>query len=200
MKKPQPLDSLFVLVTDSDEKLMKYVQNGNKKALEKLYERYKGKIFNFVVNMMKDQKQAEEITQDVFIKIIKNSARFSDQYKFSTWIFTIAKNTTLDRIKKKKESTFGLDTLGSGNYVDQQVDDSINIEMDAIAKADKEIVEKCLGKLKYEQKEALMMRVYSEDSYEEISKALDKSLSSVKSLINRAKIALNKCVTDCMEA
>ena len=64
MKKPQPLDSLFVLVTDSDEKLMKYVQNGNKKALEKLYERYKGKIFNFVVNMMKDQKQAEDKSRE----------------------------------------------------------------------------------------------------------------------------------------
>ena len=199
MSKPQPFDSLFVLVTESDEKLMEYIQRGNRKAFEKIYDRYKDRIYGFIMNMTNNQQIAQDLSHDVFLKVMRKAEQFSNEYKFSTWIFTIAKNTTLDHFKKKSEVTHGLDKEQNQNWIDATVDPDADIEMKAIEKADREIVKKCLENLKPDHKEVLLLRIYSELSYDEITKIMDKSLSSIKSLINRAKASLEKCVVDCME-
>lgn len=200
MSKPQPLDALFVLVTESDEKLMEYVQRGNQKAFSKIYEKYKQRIFGFIMNMVNDKNIAQDLSHDVFLKVMRKADQYSQEYKFSTWIFSIARNTTLDYFKKKSEITFGLDTEENQNWIDQAIDPHQDVEMQAIQRAEKDIVRKCLQSLKAEHKDVLLMRIYSELNYEEIAQTMGKSLSSIKSLINRAKAALDQCVMSCMES
>lgn len=197
-KNPQLFNSLFVLVTESDERLMSFVKAHNKSAFEKLYERYKQKIFNFILNMLNDQAKAEDLTQEVFLKVYKNAEKFSEDAKFSTWIYTIAKNTTIDYIRKKKDVLVGQSEDGS-EWLENQIDEEQNIEMQVILKSDIEILQKCIEKLVINQREALCLRVFSDFSYEEIAKVLNKSTSSIKSLINRSKVSLSQCVKSCQE-
>ena len=76
-QKPQLFNSLYVLITESDEKLMSFVKDQNKDAFEKLYERYKYKTFNYIGNMLNDHSKAEDLTQEVFLKVYKNAERIS---------------------------------------------------------------------------------------------------------------------------
>lgn len=188
---------MLVYITEDDQKLMEYVQAGHSKAFERLFAKYKDRIFSFIFQMIKDEAKAEDLTQDVFMKVYKSKDTYDPKFKFSTWIFTIARNCALDYLKKKKEVLPGVSSE-EGNMVEEFADDSVDIEMDLVRKSDHRIVGKCFEKLSLDQREALSLRIFSENSYEEIAEIQQKSLAAIKSLINRAKKALHLCVQECV--
>jgi RNA polymerase sigma-70 factor (ECF subfamily) len=203
MKKKSKLFSVLnVLGKESDEELMAKVKDGNKAAFEKLFNKYKDKIYSFCIARVRSKSVAEELSHDVFLKVYRAKESYQETHKFSTWIWTITRNTCIDYYKKKKE--ISLDTLYAGNESGETpdnliADDSIDIETSMIEKAQKEVLKKCMDNLKEAQRESLTLRIFSELSYLEISENLKTTEKAVKSLINRAKKNLVECVKKCSE-
>ena len=135
------------------------------------------------------------------MRVYKNAQSYRPTHKFSTWLYTIAKNLCLDYIKKKKEVTMSSSNDEDDNVrsIEDFASDEIEMDLQLINKDQQAIVKKCIDKLAPKQKEALLLRIFSENSYAEISQMIDKTEKSVKSLINRAKSALSECVKTCME-
>ena len=86
----------------TDEQLVAQYLKGDEKSLELLIQKYLNPIYSFVLQYTKERDEAEDLTQEVFVKVWKNINKFKSEYKFKTWLFTIAKNTSLDFLKKKK--------------------------------------------------------------------------------------------------
>src|SRR5579864_3367577 len=89
-----------------DHELVKQYLKGDEKSLEVLVAKYLNPIYRFVYSYVKDQQTAEDITQDVFLKVWKNAKKVDKNKNFKSWIYTIAKNTALDFLKKKKSIPF----------------------------------------------------------------------------------------------
>jgi RNA polymerase sigma-70 factor, ECF subfamily len=204
-KKTKPLPVIPVSPLDVEQELMREVVNANpekaQQAFAQLFNRYKDKMMGFCINMVKNKSVAEELGHEVFLKVYRYKEKYDPQYKFSTWLWTIARNTCLDYLKKKKD--YSLNDMysgedGSGNYEEKLIDDKASAEEQLISKATTDMIQNCLDNMKGSQKEAITMRVFSELGHKEIAQQLELSESAVKSLINRAKISLVNCVKSCM--
>ncbi|MCX6790638.1 MAG: sigma-70 family RNA polymerase sigma factor, partial [Candidatus Gribaldobacteria bacterium] len=108
----------------SDEKLVKLYLGGDEKALEFLVSRYLRIIYTYVFRNIGDAKAAEDVTQEVFVKVWKNLKKFKTEKSFKTWIFTIAKNTSIDFLRKKKTIPFSKfeNKLGENILTEKLVD------------------------------------------------------------------------------
>lgn len=201
MAKPKLLSSLIVKVTEDDQKLMEWVKEGDQVAFKKLFEKYKDPLYSFILRMVHNDSVAQELAQETLMRVFKNANSYQPTHKFSTWMYTIAKNLCLDYLKKKKEINLNHSTDDDNNVrsIEDFAGSDIEIDLQLIDKDQKEIVKKCIDNLAPKQKEALLLRVFSENSYAEIADMIDKTEKSVKSLINRAKTALSECVKNCME-
>jgi RNA polymerase sigma-70 factor, ECF subfamily len=196
------LSLVSVLFSEDDPELMKKVAKGDHQAFEVIFNKYKGPIMNYVYQMVKNRDIAEDITHDVFLKIFAKADSYDPGKKFTTWLWSIAKNTTIDHIRKKKELLVEDITPGDENAtpaIDRYADKAASEDAKLIQKAEREIVQGCMGKLPEMQREVIAMRMFSELPYQEIAKALNKSEGAIKSLIVRAKESLKKCVKQHME-
>ncbi len=174
-----------------DTKLMVLVKEGDQKAFKKLFEKYKKRVLGYMFSMTKDQKIAEDLSQDIFLKVYRFRESFGKDLKFSPWFWTIARNSALDHLRRKTEF---LSQDGSSLDVENIQDTSETAEISLIEKVDESRVKKCIEGLTHSQRDALLLRTMAELPYEEIAQKMETSLSSVKSLINRAKQSLLKCL------
>ena len=87
-----------------DQHYIRLVREGDTNAFAVLVDRYKDMVFTLSLKMLKDREEAEEVSQDTFLKIYKSLSKFNGEAKFSTWIYKVAFNTCLDRLKKNKRS------------------------------------------------------------------------------------------------
>ncbi len=176
----------------SDEQLMMDFVNGNNEAMEMIYQRYKDKIFGFAYRMTASTSLAEEITSETFLAVIRNREAFDPNYKFSTWIFAIAKNKALDHLRSRRLllfSWFKRDEEDRGfeeGVVGEGEDPRQALEMSDL----QELVQRAVADLPLEQRQAFVLREYNNLSYEEIARIMDVSLSKVKVLIYRARQSL----------
>ncbi len=182
----------------SDKELMLLVQENDQEAFRVLFDKYKGPIVSFIYNMTKNPGISEDLAQTSFMKVYKSRGSYRNEYKFTTWLWTIARNTTYDYLRKKKEISIEKFRSEDGKEF-EIVDESMGIEEKLVLESDKAIVMKCLDNMKLSQKDALNLRIFSEQSYDEIAETLNITLSATKSLLNRAKNNLIACVKDCLE-
>ena len=143
----------------------------------------------YIGNMIYDKTVVEEVSQEAFFKVYRHRSQFEVGRKFRPWLWTIARNTTLDYLRKKRDLL--LEDISSGDDERDSVslieDESMGIEEALMRKADSERVHAILKKLPDAQREVLSLASLSELSYEEISEITGKSLSSVKSVLFRAR-------------
>lgn len=173
-----------------DEALMGLVQsNDDQKAYELLYKRHWRAVMNYMSNMIYDKAKVEEVAQEAFFKVYRHRSQYDITRKFKPWLWTIARNTTLDYLRKKKDLL--IEDLSSADD-DRDALSLIEDEGDGaeellIKKADSEKVYAILDKLSASHKEILTLACLSELTYEEICEITGKSLSSVKSTLFRAR-------------
>ena len=191
------LFSLFnVQKNKSNEQLMMELQDGDEQAFIYLYERYKRPIFNYVFNFVQDREMAMEITQDVFTKVFSKRGQYKVENKFTTWLWSIARNSAIDSLRKKDALNFQ-ETLGDEDTsVEDYVIEDKDSELLMIKKVEQQQVKNAFEKLGPAQREALSLRVFSELSYEEIANVLEIKVPAVKSLIHRAKKSLEKAIRE----
>jgi len=183
---------------DADADRMMRVQQGDLQAFEGLVDQYKRPIFNLVYRMLRDRDEAEDITQKVFIQVYRASDRYRPTAKFSTWIFTIARNLTLNEIRRRsrKPWTDSLDETTDGEGPAQRLDPPDHRARPANQElAHQEFLqclEQAIDQLPENQRIAVLLCREGDISYEEMAKVMGCSLSAVKSLIFRGRETIKK--------
>ena len=173
----------------SDEKLILRFQEGDINAYNELVKRYKDRLLNFVLRYFNNVEQAEDVVQDTLIKLYTHASYYKNVAKFSTWIFTIAKNNALTELRKNKRKK--TDSLWTK---DGQIIDINSKEESLDSKVQNEIaidqLNKFLDEIPENFRMAVVLRDFQELSYEEISKILEIPIGTIKSRINRGRIQL----------
>lgn len=171
-----------------DNALVKLIQAGEVDLFAVIIERYQGKLFAYLYRLIGNREEAEDLLQNVFIKAFENMQSYDAERKFSSWIYRIAHNEAVNFIKRKslkrfiswEDITSTKDKL-AGNGSEDGADD-LWLRKEAIGEIDEAI-----NRLPIKYKQVLILRYYSEKSYEEISEILQKPVNTVGTLINRAK-------------
>ncbi|GMQ31197.1 RNA polymerase sigma factor [Algoriphagus confluentis] len=160
-------------------------------AYATLMKRYKKAVYFMILKMIRDADDAEDLTMEAFAKAFRNLHRFKKDYTFSTWLFRIATNNTIDFIRKKKLKTMSLNnTLSddSGNSVNIDVEDDDNNPQDEFIKSQRiEMVRIFVDKLPAKYRKLVQLRYFDELSYEEIAQELEKPLGTVKAQLHRSR-------------
>ncbi|MDD5547473.1 MAG: RNA polymerase sigma factor [Candidatus Pacebacteria bacterium] len=166
--------------------------NGNEDALEMVIERHFRAVYNFIYRLVGNKQNASDITQEVFVKVWKNIKKYKNGQSFKTWLFAIAKNTSIDWLRKKKEYVFSeFENEEGENVLEDNLADPAPIADKIIANAEKnKLLDSLLEKLPINYKTVLLLRYEDEFTFEEIGEVLGKPLNTVKSQNRRALIAL----------
>jgi len=179
-----------------DIELIRKVKNGDEKAFEAIVKKYKKSLHFTVFNIVRDEKVAEDITLDSFMRVFTNIQNYNETYSFSTWLFTIATNLAIDYTRSKKHIRFKTsdeDAHNAGIYLDTLENKQIETpEATLINKNQRKLLEKLLKQIKPEQRKIIELRYFEELSYKEIADVLDISVSMVKTKLHRAKKQLQK--------
>ncbi len=176
----------------SDEELWRAYNSGDSTAFEALFQRHKAKVFNFALRLLASRPDAEDVTSDVFIALFHKRFRDDGLAKLSTWLFTVARNACLSRLRSAKHMvSLWFQKDGGEDYKPWDVADTRESPAEEIIQKEKaKAVRQALQKLPVEQKEALILREYCRKNYEEIAQILGCSLAKVKVLIFRGREAL----------
>ena len=183
----------------TDEEIIAQYNEGEVEAFKKLIIRYSSPLYNFTARLT-NRSDAVDIVQETFIKAWKNIGRFnSGKASFKTWIFTIAKNTATDFLRKKKSLLFSdMNNTDEENSIsfEENIEAEDLLPDEALQKLqDNEFLNETLEKLRPGYKEVLILHYQEEMTFEEISKVLNRPLNTVKSQHRRAIIELRKIIS-----
>lgn len=182
---------------DPDAALMLRVKAGDFAAFEELVNKYKQPVMNLVYRTLRDPTEAEDLAQHVFLQVFKSAHRYEVAAKFSTWLFTIARNLSLNEIRRRsRHPADSLDEPASDDddHPRRQVADMKNFTPpDLLLQSElAEKIEEALASLPEKQRTAILLCRGEEHSYEEIAEILDCSVSATKSLIHRGRETLKE--------
>ncbi|MCW5556123.1 MAG: sigma-70 family RNA polymerase sigma factor [Verrucomicrobiae bacterium] len=180
---------------DPDAALMLRVKQGDTAAFAELVDKFKQPVINLAFRTLHDLTEAEDLAQNVFVQVYKSAARYEPSAKFSTWLFTIARNLCLNEIRRRARHPAGsLDhsAAETDDHPLRQVEDKgVSSPPEQLLRGElEEKVERALAELPENQRTALLLCRQEELSYEEIAAVLGCSLSATKSLIHRARETL----------
>ncbi len=182
---------------DADAALMLRVKQGDREAFAALVEKYQQPVMNFVHRTLRDETEAEDVAQNVFLQVYKSAARYERTAKFSTWLFTIARNLCLNEIRRRSrhpaESLDAPHPDAEDQPLRQFEDKKTFLPTETLLHGELEAkITQALADLPENQRTALLLCRQDELSYEEIAEVLDSSLSATKSLIHRARETLKQ--------
>lgn len=179
----------------TDRQLVEAYAKGKEEAFQELLKRYKGKVFSKIMMYVKDRALAEDIFQDTFLRAIQalKEGHYNEEGKFSAWILRIAHNLCIDyfRGKKKMPMTRGNDDYDPFDFIDNGLK---NCEESNINQQVLSDTKRLLGFLPQEQKEIVMMRLYYDMSFKEISESLDISINTALGRMRYALINMRKLI------
>ena len=172
----------------SDSQLIADYLGGDEKSLEILIGRYLKPIYNFVYGYVKSNAEAEDITQEVFVKMWRNLKKFDREKKFKTWLFTIAKNTCFDFFKKKRAIPLSNMEIFA---------DSSSLSQEVLEKTDMgQILKTALEKISLKSRQLLFLRYDNHFTFHEIAELLGEPLHTIKSRHRRALIKLKRLLAN----
>jgi len=167
---------------------------GEERAFQELVERYQTRLLNFIYRTIGDRDRAEDLVQEVFIRVYRHLHRFDRSKKFSTWAYTIASNLAKNELRNRSRSPLVLfQTIqGSSDEEDRpvQFEDTTSRPDDMFRKRHlRELVEQTVAQLPEHHRQVFVLRELEGKSYEEIAEITDCNLGTVKSRLNRARTA-----------
>ncbi|HVU26738.1 MAG TPA: sigma-70 family RNA polymerase sigma factor [Verrucomicrobiae bacterium] len=183
--------------TDPDAALMLRVKRGDRAAFAELVDKYKQPLLNFIFRSLRDEAEAEDLAQNVFLQVYKSRSRYKQTAKFSTWLFTIARNLCLNEIRRRARHP--AESLEETHAEHEEQPRQQFEDKSQIAAPEKLLhgelaqkIEEALAELPENQRSAILLCRQDELSYEEIAEILDCSLSATKSLIHRGRETLKE--------
>lgn len=191
-------------MAEEDRILIDRIKDRDQLAYAKLMEKYKRSIFFTVLKMVNNKDDADDLTMEAFTKAFRNLENYDYQYAFSTWLFKIATNNTIDFIRKKRLLTTSLDkkigsddddnkSSGLGDLIS---DDKLGPEEEFIKKQRSKLMRELVQELNPKYRELIELRFFKEKKYEEIAKDLNVPLGTVKVRLSRAKDLLAKILEE----
>jgi len=183
----------------SDKQLVSNYLKGDEKSLEILIKRYLNPIYSFVYYYINNQEEAEDITQEVFIKVWRNLKKFDRSKSFKTWIFSIAKNTCIDNARKKqKEIPFSkFENKNGKNMVSETIIDKSLLPNNILEKKDIiKLLNSKIKKLSKKYRQVLILKHNEGLTFQEISDILKEPLNTIKSRYRRALLHLKEIIIE----
>ena len=182
---------------DADAALMLQVKQGDTDAFAQLVDKYKQPVINLVHRLLRDPIEAEDIAQNVFVQVYKSAERYKVSAKFSTWLFTIARNLCLNEIRRRSRHPAESMDAPHPEHEDQPLhqfeDKKTFTPPESMLHGELKIkIEEALAELPENQRTAIVLCRQDELSYEEIAEVLGCSLSATKSLIHRGRETLKE--------
>ncbi len=187
----------------TDESLMIRFQSGDRTAFTVLVRRHQGPLFNFALRYLRSSPVAEEVVQDAFVRVVQNAADFKHEARFSTWLYTIARNLCIDQTRKralrrhpsldepKKAEEGDGPTLG-----EQTADGKASVERAVVSLEIRERVAAAIDALPEEQREVFLMREVSNLPFKEIAEIVGVSENTVKSRMRYALERLQEALSE----
>ena len=184
---------------ETDSTLINQAKTGDAQAYDKLLNKYRNSVYNLVYRMVRDVEEAEDLTQEAFIKAFNSLAQFNEDYAFSTWLYKIATHNCIDFFRKRKLQTLSIDK--PIQYKDSEIhqelpDPELNPEKSILASERSSIIREAIESLPEKYYTAIVLRHTEEKSYEEIAEILHLPIGTVKARIFRAREMLNKALKD----
>ena len=181
-----------------DYELIKRFMNGSQPSIEELINRYKTKIYTYILLMVKNQQLAEDLFQETFIKVIQSLKmhKYKDNGKFVSWVIRIAHNLVIDHFRKEKQintcnnEDYETDLFNSSKFSEKNVEQLI--VHDQIIKD----VRKLIDELPDDQKEVVMLRHYGQLSFKEIAEQTDVSINTALGRMRYALINMRKMIEE----
>jgi RNA polymerase sigma-70 factor, ECF subfamily len=178
----------------TDVQLMLDVKAGDEQSFALLLHRYRTPLVNFLYRMVRNREQAEDLAQEVFIRVYRARADYVPSAKFTTWLFRIATNLALNSVRDTRHQRMevSLDapiTVDSEDGDERPIDvaeKNPNIEEHLVQEAQRDMIRHSIDKLPEKQRAAVLLHKYQDLDYGEISKILECSESALKSLLFRA--------------
>jgi RNA polymerase sigma-70 factor (ECF subfamily) len=181
---------------DQDETLLERYNGGDAQAFEALMQRYHRPLFNFILRFVKNEHTAEELLQDTFLKVIQKSESYQRNSKFSTWLYTIARNLCIDHSRKMKhrrhaslEQGFQNDPENSNSLKERVQGKESNADEKMIAQEIHALIEQSISELSEDQREVFLLRRVQNLPFKQIATITNTSENTVKS---RMRYALDK--------
>ena len=174
---------------------------GNEKAYSELTQKYQKPLYFHVRKMIRNPDFAEDLVQDIFLKAFKSLKNYKNDYAFSTWLYRIATNHTIDYLRKKKLETFSIhaDDTDDTHATIQLADEDSFTDEPIIKRERKNKVHEAIDQLPEKYREVILKRHIEEKSYQEISEEMDIPLGTVKAHIFIARELLYKYMKDTIQ-
>ncbi|EES71601.1 MULTISPECIES: RNA polymerase sigma factor SigW [Paenibacillus] len=184
-----------MVVEHFDARLVKLARKGDQEAFAELVDLYKDKLYHLGYRMLSNRHEAEDVVQETFLRVHKNWNRYDDKQKFSTWIYRIATNLCIDRLRKRKPSY----------YLDAEMNDQDGLDGYTLIPGDERTPEteyllsetqltihQAIEGLPAKYKSVIVLRYLQELSLQEISEVLDMPVTTVKTRVHRGREFLRK--------
>jgi RNA polymerase sigma-70 factor (ECF subfamily) len=170
----------------TDETIMEAVKDGDLQQASLLFERYHLRIFNFLARMTMDRTQAEDLTQNVFLRMIRYRTSYRRGARFQSWIYQIARNVFSDHYQANKNHR--ADFVDVENIREQMQD----TDEDESRAEREQLLHRSLARLGEEQRELLILTRFQQMKYEEVAQIMDTTVANIKVKVHRAIIKLRE--------
>jgi len=183
-------------MTTNDQIIINQIIEGDTKAFSELVNRYKDLVYTLALRMLKNREEAEEVSQDTFIKVFKSLQKFKGDSKFSTWIYKVAYNTCLDRIKKNRKY---LNDVEINEFTEHQVKTVENAFEVLVEEERNQMIQECLDLLPSDDSFLLTLYYFEEQSLDEIANIVGLTANNVKVKLFRSRKKLTTILRDRLE-
>jgi RNA polymerase sigma factor (sigma-70 family) len=180
---------------DNDLELIARALNGDQKAYQLLAERHRPSVYHIVYKIVRDRETAKDLVQETFMKAFASLASYRSDYRFSTWLYKIAANCSIDHLRKKRIHALSLERHlddDSGRREIEVADYSYHPGRDLERKEQRFSIEEAIESLPPKYREVIIYRHKDDKSYEEIADLLNMPIGTVKARIFRARELLKK--------
>lgn len=183
-------------VDDPDAALMLHVAQGDQAAFKMLVQKYQTGVTNLAYRLLLDRAVAEELAQDVFLRVFRAAPRYKPTAKFSTWLYRIATNVVLNEVKSARRSrTVALDDIQHAHGLADTLTTGVPGPEEQLQRKEMAaLVERALQSLPARQRTAVVLHRFEELSYRDIAGAMDCTVEAVEALLGRAKSALREAL------
>ncbi len=181
--------------SEQDRILVEQALAGNERAFRILMQKYDKALHHHIYRMVRTKGEVEDLVQESFIKAFSALTSYSSDYAFSTWLYKIATNHTIDYLRKKKLPTFSIDKpilTKDGNLEYEVPDITYRPDRHVVADQRRALIQQAIDSLPEKYHRVIVLRHQQEKSYEEIAQELDLPLGTVKAHIFRARKLLYK--------
>ncbi len=182
-------------MNQNDSQLAQDYIDGDSKSLTVLIEKYVDPIYNFAYRITQDSEMASDITQETFIKVWKNIKKYNTDKSFKTWIYSIAKNTTTDWLRKRKNIHFSDLDYGEFSVENNIPDSGLLPDEVVILSENKSVIQKLVSSLPPLDQTIISLRYTEEMSFKEIAEVMGSRENTVKSWHRRAIIKLKSLLS-----